>query len=403
MTTTTLSDQALKKEESAHSLPLAQRLVSKFRLLPVLVSLTLVWTFFAFQSPVFLSARNLNFLLLQISVLAMMALALTFTLLIAEIDLSIGAVSAFSAAVAGYLMVQSDQPAWLGVLVGLGVAAIIGALNGFVVNLFEVPSFIVTLGMMLALQGGLLFVLPENSKLISLSGESFTKLTTSYLSTLQAAAVFAFILVLLMAPRLGAVVQSRRYGARLSVVKMVVAPLFLASAGFAAVMSFLASYRGLPLMFAIVLVLFAISSYFLSYTATGRHMYALGGSAEASRRVGIPVKRVRLLAFVLTAVGAAAAGMLAASRVLAVSFQSANTSTLLEAVAAAIIGGVSLGGGRGSIWAALLGAFVMGSITNGLFLIGADERVRLIVQGTILVLALVVDAQLTKAERRQLR
>lgn len=368
----------------------------RFRMAPVLLALVLIWAYFWWANPLFLSPRNLTNLSLQIVVTSVVALGLMFVLIVGEIDLSVASVGAVSAAVTAGLSVNHGLGTVPSVCAGLAFGAVIGGVQGLIVTKLRAPAFIVTLGTSLALQGLLLDLLPAGTNLISLVGQPLGRLGTLYLPfSLSAALVIAVVAIF-------AILSANHHRARhshglgSSGVTAVLLPtvlLALASAGAVAVFQ---KNRGVPLLVAVLLGILFLFSYLMTQTRFGLYQYAVGANPEAARRAGIAVGRVRITAFMLTSVFASLGGILAAGRVLGVSPDSADPTLLLEAIAAVVIGGVSLFGGRGSVWAALSGSLVIGSVTNGMLLVDASTQTRLEVQGAILTIAVVVDALLTR-------
>jgi D-xylose transport system permease protein len=371
-------------------------LAGRFRMAPVLLALVLIWAYFWWANPLFLSPRNLTNLSLQIVVTSVVALGLMFVLIVGEIDLSVASVGAVSAAVTGGLSVNHGVDTVVAVCIGLAAGAAIGAIQGAIVTRLRAPAFIVTLGTSLALQGVLLDLLPADTNLISLVGQPLGRLGTLYLPLgLSVALVVAVVAVftILAANHHRA---RRNHGLASSAFTTVLAPpvaLAIVSAGAVAVFQ---ANKGVPLLVAVLLGILFLFSYCMTQTRFGLYQYAVGANPEAARRAGIAVGRVRVTAFVLTGLFASLGGIVAASRVLGVSPDSADPTLLLEAVAAVVIGGVSLFGGRGSVWAALSGSLVIGSVSNGMLLVDASTQTRLEVQGAILTVAVVVDAWLTR-------
>lgn len=369
---------------------------TRWRMLPVLFALMLIWGYFAWANPLFISPRNLSNLSLQIVVTSIVALGLMFVLVIGEIDLSVAASGAVSAAISAGLAVNSGVDIGFAVALGLGTGAMIGAIQGAVVTWFRAPAFIVTLGMSLILQGILLDLLPEGTNLISLVGTPLGKIATLYLPKAWGFGLLGIMVALYFLLALQSWRAQRSNGLNSPFARQVLLPAAgILLVGVAAVSVFNA-YRGVPALVAFLLVLLAVLSFITTQTRFGLYLYAVGANAEAARRAGISVPFVRIAAFTLTGLFAALGGLIAAGRVLGVSPDSADTTLLLEAIAAAVIGGVSLFGGRGSVWAALTGALVIGSVSNGMLLINASTQTRLEVQGAILTLAVVLDAVLSR-------
>lgn len=376
----------------------ADALAGRWRMIPVLATLVMLWIFFASQAPGFLSARNLSNLSVQIVVTTILALGLVLVLIIGEIDLSVAALGALASAVMARLLVEAGlgAVAAIGIAIAFGVA--VGCLQGLIVTQFRAPAFIVTLGASLVMQGLLLLLLPRTGQ-VPLAGTFVELITGSYLVpqigyALAVATPVVVTMLLYQTFR-----HRRRQGQQLSLVRAVALPGLACLACSLLVVAVLNLHRGVPTAVVLMLGLLAVLAYMTTQTRLGTYLYAIGGNAEASRRAGIRVRRVKVATFALTGGLAAIAGIVSASRTLGVSSQSGSGTLLLEAVAAAVIGGASLFGGRGSVWAALLGALVIGSISNGLDLLGADAQVKLIIQGAVLILAVAVDGALSKGAR----
>ena len=373
---------------------IVEGLAGDYRLVPVILSLVVILAFFALTTADFLSARNLSNLALQIVVTGVLALGLVLVLLIAEIDLSVAALSAVCATLMASLHVTHGWSPVVAVVVAVLAGMAFGTFQGTLV-VFGAPSFVVTLGGSLALGGVLLLLLP-NAGQINLALSPIADIAGTYLSPAVGWAVLAVGLVGFGALRFTAF---RAHGGRKGgpgLRREVVVPLVVVAASGAVVLTVLNSYRGVPLAVAILLGLLLVVWYATTQTRFGVYLFAMGGNEEAARRAGVPVRRLRVTVFALAGGFAAIAGIIAASRLLGVSSQTGGGTLLLQAIAAAVIGGASLFGGRGSVWAALLGALVIGSVSNGLDLRGSPDEVKLIVQGTILVLAVCIDAVVSR-------
>jgi D-xylose transport system permease protein len=367
-----------------------ERLGGDFRMVPVALSLACIWLYFSATTEGFLSARNMSNLSLQICVTGVLALGLVLVLLIAEIDLSVAALSGVCAAITAGLAVNQDWSPIVAMLVGIGAGAGMGLINGIIV-VFGAPSFVVTLGASLALGGILLLLLPDAGQ-INVANTLIADIANTYMSD----SVGWLLVLVVVAGFAGLRYSVHRHkgqrGLHTSAVRDVLVPSAAVGVGAAIVVNVLNQARGVPIAVAIFIGLSIVLWYASTQTRFGTYLYAIGGNAEAARRAGIPVNRLRIATFVLAGSFAAIAGIIAASRVLGVSNQSGASTLLLQAIAAAVIGGASLFGGHGSVWAALMGALVIGSVSNGLDLKGSTEEVKLIVQGAILVLAVMVDA-----------
>ena len=359
--------------------------------LPVIGGLILIWAVFQVLNPNFLSPRNLTNLMVQISDMGTIAVGLVMVLLLGEIDLSAGSVSGLGAGVLGVLAVKNHVPAALAVAAGVLSGSVIGFVQGFWFTRFKIPSFVVTLAGLLAWEGALILILGTTGT-INLFDPGIDAIAGNFLSIFQGWVVA----VVALAVFVGGMLLTRR---RRAAAGLDVEPIggLLLRAGVASVLVLAAVFvlnsdRGVP--FAVLLLLgFVVGfDYLLRRTRWGRHVFAVGGNAEAARRAGISVTRIRLSVFTLSGTMAAIGGIIAASRLLAVNQSSGSGDVLLNAIAAAVIGGTSLFGGRGTVWAALTGALVIGSISNGMDLLALAASIKFMVTGGVLLAAVTVDA-----------
>jgi D-xylose transport system permease protein len=365
----------------------------------VFLVLAVIWIIFQSQNDRFLTAFNLTNLVLQIAGVGMISIGITLILLLGEIDLSVGAVSGLCSAVMAVVNVKHGWAPIPAIGAGILVGGAIGALNGFFVTRFAIPSFVVTLAGLLAWQGAQLRVLGDTGTL-NLTDAKIVGLANTFYSD-----TFGWVLgVVLIAAYAGSGVleRIRRRGAGLAPPSLVnfAIRLGVVAAGTIATIAVLNADRGVPLAGLILVGFCALFAFLTTRTVWGRHVYAVGGNAEAARRAGIPVTRVRMSVFVLASMFAAAGGILLASRLLAVNQSSGGSDLLLLAIAGPVIAGTSLFGGRGSIWGALLGALVIGSISNGMQLLSLSSAVRFMITGGVLLAAVVIDAVIkTQRER----
>jgi D-xylose transport system permease protein len=368
-------------------------------ILLVLLMVGAIWTFFQFQNPRFLSPGNLTNLMLQQAAVATISIGVVLILLLGEIDLSVAAASGFCASVMAVLMVTRGVSPVLSVLAALGLGAAIGLFNGFMVTRFRIPSFVVTLAGSLILVGLQLYALGETGTL-NLSDNFVTRLTSTFFPKEVAWIIAAVSIALVLAFDLIGRARRKAAGLRVgSLQALVFRVAVIAAAIVAAVFIFLQD-RGLPLVLCIVFALALVFAYVTEHTRFGRHMFAVGGNAEAARRAGIKIDHVRILVFVMGSTLAATGGVLAASRLMAVNQSSGGSDLLLMAIAGPVIAGTSLFGGRGSVWSALLGALVIGSIANGMDLLSLASSVKYIVTGAVLIAAVTLEA-VTRMRRRQ--
>ncbi len=372
----------------------AERLGQELRFVPVMLGLVILILFFATQSDVFLTSRNLNNLLVQSTVTGIIALGLVFVLLVGEIDLSVAATSGVAAVFMAMLVVDYGVPIPLAILAGIAIGAAVGAISGRWITLIGVPSFVVTLGVGLLLNGVQLLLLPNTGR-YNLLNTGVEKIAAANLSgawawALVAAAITVFALLRLQGHR-----ARLREGLSSSLIAGVAAPSVVLAVVLGGLLLFLENLRGLPMPLILFLGLLGILSYVASETRFGLYLYAIGDNAEAARRSGIKVNRIRISAFAIAGALAALGGILSASRILGVSVSSGGGvgggALLLESIAAAVIGGVSLFGGRGMVIGALFGALIIATVSNGLNLMGVANEARLIVTGLLLVIAVSID------------
>jgi D-xylose transport system permease protein len=359
--------------------------------LRVILGLILIWVVFQLQESRFLSSTNLTNLMLQITGIGLISVGVVLVLLLGEIDLSVGAVSGLCAAITAVLSAKHGWSPYLAIAAGVAAGASIGLFQGFIFTRFGVPSFVVTLAGLLAWQGFLLKVLGATGT-INLTDPKITGLTGTFYSD----AVGWIVAVLAIAAYAAVTLNGRRrrlaadlpaaslasIGVRIAAVAVVVL----------AAITVLNSDRGLPLAVLILLGFVLLFQYITTRTTFGRHIFAVGGNAEAARRAGIHVTRVRIVVFMICSTMAAVGGVMLASRLLAVTQSSGAGDLLLLAIAGPVIAGTSLFGGRGSVWTALLGALVIGSISNGMDLLALESSVKFIITGAVLLAAVIVDA-----------
>ncbi|WP_146590190.1 sugar ABC transporter permease [Puniceibacterium confluentis] len=379
-------------------------LSTDLRALPIVIGLVALWIFFASQSDVFLTPRNLSNLLVQSTVVGIMALGLMFVLLVKEIDLSVAAINGVTSVLMAKLIVEFGFSPWISVPIAILLGAGIGSLSARWVTFVGVPSFVVTLGLGLALNGLQLILLPETAR-YSLNGTGLERIALTNISGSWAWIVLFIGLAAFAALIISEVAGRRKAGLETALVQAVVLPMAAATVFGIIVVMILTAHQGIPLVLLIFAVLLGIGGYILRETQFGLFLYAVGNNDEAARRSGVNVARIKMAAFAIAGGVAALAGIIAASRTLGVGVFSGGGvgggTLLLESIAAAVIGGVSLFGGRGSIHAALLGALVIGTVSNGLNLMGVENEIRLIVTGLLLVLAVSIDKLIEKTTGQQ--
>jgi D-xylose transport system permease protein len=359
--------------------------------LRVILGLALIWIIFQSQNDRFLTAVNLTNLMLQITAVGLISVGVVYVLLLGEIDLSVGAVSGLASAVMAVLNVKHGWNPYLAIVAGVLVGTAIGVFQGAVFTGFGIPSFVVTLAGLLAWQGALLYVLGDTGT-INITDSKITGLANTFYSDAVGWTMVFIVIGVYTASTLWA--WRRRVVAGLTDRQLtgpIIRILVVAAAVIAAV-AILNSDRGVPLAVLILVGFVAGMQYLATRTRFGRHVFAVGGSAEAARRAGINIHMIRIVVFAIAGSMAAIGGIMEASRLLAVNQSSGGSDLLLIAIAGPVIAGTSLFGGRGSVWSALLGALVIGSISNGMDLLALQSSVKFMVTGGVLLAAVIVDA-----------
>lgn len=368
--------------------------------LPVVIGLIAIAIIFQSLNSNFLSAENLNNIAVAMVATGMMSVGIIFVLLLGEIDLSVGSVSGVAGAIAAVLSVTHGMNEWLAVLMALGGGALAGAIHGFFFARIGAPAFAVTLAGLLFWLGFMLQLLGENGT-INLDGDGVIgKLTTYYFSDVAAAYGLATIAVVVFF--VTSFLDSRRREAAgipsRPLVDLLLRTGLLAIVAYAAAIMF-NQYKGLPLALLLFLVVLVLTDFVLRRTGYGRKIFALGGSVEASRRAGINVTAVRISVFAIAGFFAAVGGLFWASKIAAANQSAGAGDLLMNVIAAAVIGGTSLFGGRGRTWNALLGVMVITSIQYGLALEGIATPIQYMITGSVLLATVVIDSVTRKTQR----
>jgi len=369
--------------------------------LPAILGLVALCAIFGAMSDVFLTAGNFANLLTQAAAVIVIAMGLVFVLLLGEIDLSAGYAAGVSGAVL-VILITNHQVAWyIAFPISIMVGALLGFILGSLVARIGIPSFVVTLAAFLAFQGLLLLLAGEGGT-IRIEDKTILAVENSNLSPLLSWVFFIVVAVAYVGTGLNRLNTRRRAGLKTELVKLWViktTSLLLITGGAVFALTVersnnpqLVSLKGIPYVVPLILFLLAVGTFVLGRTAFGRHIYAVGGNAEAARRAGINVKHVRISAFVICSSLAAVAGMIFASRQNSISPTTGGSSTLLYAVGAAVIGGTSLFGGKGKMRDAILGGLVVAVIDNGMGLLGYAAGIKFIVTGLVLLVSAGVDA-----------
>jgi D-xylose transport system permease protein len=369
--------------------------------LPAVGGLVVACIIFGIANSSFFTDRNFANLFQQGAQVTIIAMGLVFVLLLGEIDLSAGFTSGVCATVMAVLLTQHGWPWYWSIVAAIVVGLVIGLFLGSLVAKLGIPSFVVTLAAFLGLQGVQLLFLSGGTA-ITIHDSTILAIDSNSMDTWAGWALFALCVVVYAGTQILRAQGRRRRG-------LIPQPWTVTGAKVLAliVIGGLATYalnterspnplvislKGVPIIVPIILVLLVVLTFILSRTAYGRHMYAIGGNAEAARRAGIPVDRLRISAFVFCSTLAAIAGVVAASRSSGVDSNLGGSNTLLYAVGAAVIGGTSLFGGKGRVLDAIIGGALIAVIDNGMGLVGYDAARKFIVTGIVLLIAAGVDA-----------
>ena len=369
--------------------------------LPAVLGLVVLCLVFGSLSDVFLTPGNFANLITQAAAVIVIAMGLVFVLLLGEIDLSAGYTAGVTGAVLVILITNEGQPWYVALVASIAVGVFLGFLLGTLVARLGIPSFVVTLAAFLAFQGILLLLAGEGGT-IRIEDPTVLAVQNSNMSPTVSWIFFLVVAVAYVLSGLSAMNSRRKAGLKtelkkLWIIKTAGLLLITGLAVFALNLERsnnpdLVSLKGIPYVVPVILLLLVIGTFVLGRTAFGRHIYAVGGNAEAARRAGIDVKRIRISAFMICSGLAAIAGLIFASRQNSISPTTGGSSTLLYAVGAAVIGGTSLFGGKGKMRDAILGGLVVAVIDNGMGLLGYAAGIKFIVTGLVLLISAGVDA-----------
>ncbi|WP_328751179.1 sugar ABC transporter permease [Streptomyces sp. NBC_00285] len=372
--------------------------------LPVVIGLIIIWTIFQFQNDRFLSADNLSNVSYYLSATGMIAIGLVFVLLLGEIDLSVGSLSGLASTVFAVFVVNHGMNTWLALILGIltGVAA--GALHGWFFAKIGVPAFVVTLAGLLGWNGLMLWMLGSSGTINIPSDSGPIHLLSQSSFFMDQAIIGAYLLA-----GLGVVLslvgnfneQRRRKAAGVpfrptSEILVRVGALAIASFVAAAVLN---NASGVSNSLVIFLAALVVVDFVLRRTTFGRKVFALGGNVEAARRAGINVPIVRITVFAISGGFAAIGGMFFAGQTASATLSAGTGNVLMLAIAAAVIGGTSLFGGRGSVWSALLGMLVIQSIQTGLDLLNMNQSIQYMITGGVLLGAVVIDSVSRRSQK----
>ena len=363
--------------------------------LPVIVALIAIVVFFYSKNSNYLSAGNFTNLMTQMAGVTAIAIGVVFVLLLGEIDLSVGFVSGVAGVVVATLQVPDGKLEIKGI-VAIGIAivltAVIGMLQGSFVAIVGVPSFAVTLAGLLVWQGVVLRTIGENLGVIVIQDNTINNVANYFFTDtwgiiLAVAAVVGYALAALVG-----VFSRRRHDIHSDNLLLVLLKVGLMAVVALGAVLWANGERGFPLAAVIVIVMLVFWTWVAERTTFGRHVYAVGGNAEAARRAGINVRKIKILVFMISGAMAGLGGVILAARLNSVSLDAGGGTLLLDAIASAVVGGTSLFGGRGRVLSALMGSLVLATVENGIDLVGYPSNVKYMTTGLILLAAVTLDA-----------
>lgn len=366
----------------------------------MVIALAAIWAFFAWQEPVFLSSRNLSLLSVELAVTAILALGMLVVLLPGQIDLSAGSGVGLAGAVAAVLVFWHGVPAPFALLLAAVGAVLVWSAMGALIAIERIPAFIMTLGGLLVFRG-LHWLVIENQTVPVVEGGSqnvYSLLTTYYLPPVAGYVLAGLTVAAMVASTLNARARRRSYGFAVDDGELTFLKLFvLAQLVFLAVIV-TNGYRGVPVALVILGLVAVLVHQLITHTPFGRYLYAIGGNEDAATVSGVPVRATIIGAYALMG------GIVALTGFMQTAYSGASTSTVgslmeLDAVAACVIGGTSLRGGRGSVLGVLFGALIMASLLNGMTLMAVSPEAKYIARGTVLALAVWLDLRMAQGGR----
>lgn len=363
----------------------------------LLIALVLIWALFAIMSDTFLGARNLSQLSIELAVTATLALGMLVVLLPGLIDLSVGSGVGLIGGIGSVLVFQHQLPAPVAMLIGLLVAIAIWSLMGTLIVRQHVPSFIITLGGLLVFKG-LFWLVIQNSTVPVTTGNTvnlYAALTTYYLPPMAGYALGAAIFIAVVISAFRKRRQRLAHNFAVDDNELMFLKLFVTFQGILLFLITMNQFRGVPLSAVILGVVAFLVHIITQHTPFGRHLYAIGGNEEAAVLSGIPIQKTIIGAFAIMGVIVALTGFMQTA------YAGASTTTVgdlmeLDAIAACVIGGTSLKGGRGKVLGVLFGALIMASLLNGMTLLAVSPELKYVARGTVLVLAVWMDVRLSR-------
>jgi D-xylose transport system permease protein len=369
---------------------------------PVLIGLALIVAFFSFKADNFFSPANFSNIVTQMGGVTMLAYGIVFVLLIGEIDLSISYVSG----IAGVIVAQMTLPETghqvtgiFAILLAIAACAAIGAFQGSFVAFIGVPAFVVTLAGYQIWQGVIQKSI-EDKGVIVIQDNTVNNVANYFFSNRAGWIIGGIVCALYIASVLTGVIAQRRHGVPVRDPIVLVVKVIVVTAITLGIVEISNRDRGVPFILVLMIAMLLLWTYVAKRTTFGRHVYAVGGNAEAARRAGINVARVRVIVFMICSAMAGLGGVVLASRLSSVDLNAGGGTLLIDAIAAAVIGGVSLFGGRGEVRDALFGAAVIATIANGLNTLNLTQGVIYAVTGGILLFAVTLDTVLRRRQQK---
>jgi D-xylose transport system permease protein len=368
---------------------------------PVLIGLAVIVVFFSFKADNFLSPGNFSNIITQMAGTTLLAYGVVFVLLIGEIDLSISYISGIAGVVVGKLTIPDGSFEIHGVtaiLLAVAACVLIGAFQGSFVAYIGVPAFVVTLAGYQIWQGVIQKSIEAEGVIVI--QDTTVNNTANYFFSERAGWILAAIVIgIYIATVVSTFVSHRRHGVPVRDPWLLVAKAVVVAAATVFVVVVSNRDRGVPFVLVLMIAALLVLTFVAKRTTFGRHVYAVGGNAEAARRAGINVARVRVIVFMISGAMAGLGGVVLAARLNSVDLNAGGGTLLIDAIAAAVIGGTSLFGGRGEVKNALFGALVIATIANGLNTLNLTQGVIFITTGCILLFAVTLDTILRRRQR----
>lgn len=363
----------------------------------MVIALLAICGFFAFAAPQFLSSRNLSLLMTELSITGTLAMGMLLIILPGHIDLSVGSGAGLLGGVASVLVFRHDVPPAIALTTALGTGLLLWLVMGTLIVRERIPAFIITLGGLLVFKGLFWLVIQNSTVPVTHGGVAnlYSLLTTYYVPPLQGLVLAAVLVALLIMATLRSNAQRREHGFPVEEGEMTFMKLFIATQVIFLLVIVTNQFRGIPLPALILAAVTFVVHVLTKHTSFGRYLYAVGGNEEAAIVSGVPAQKVVIGAFALMG------GIVALTGFMQTSYAGASTTTVgelmeLDAIAACVIGGVSLKGGRGSVLGVLFGTLIMACLLNGMTLMAVPPEFKFITRGLVLTLAVWMDVRLSR-------